>query len=279
MTPTTAPTRLPRLGRAVVGAVVVVGAVAAVGAYAGAQAGESNDGAGPTPWAGAQSPTENVFVPITPCRIVNTQNPAGPIAAGATRTYRMHGNTSAQGGAASCGIPTNARALEVTVHAVSPAGTGYLRVFPAAGAEPNATFLSYTQGENESNTGTTAVTPGGGDNFRVRAYQAATHVIVDVAGYYVSELFAVVDSAGNLVRGNGVTGVVIAGTGARRVRFDRNVSGCAFSGGLHDAAAGYGSLGSIQMAGDSTNPNGIYLETRGTSGALADLEFHIIVDC
>lgn len=257
-----------------VGAVVVV-ALLSVGAYAGAQSGDGGgDGRPPIPEgeprAGSASPTENGFVPIAPCRIVNTQTPAGPIGAGATRSYRMHGNTSSQGGAASCGIPASATALEVTAHAVSAAGTGYLRVFPATGAEPNATFMNYGRSLNQSNTGTIAVTPGTGNNFRVKAYLAQTHVIVDVAGYYVPDLFASVQLHGPVVVGNGVNGTSKTGTGVYTVTFNRNVEGCGFA---------VGPWTSGEAAATAVSGSTVTVRTYNSAGTGADRGFDLTVHC
>lgn len=268
-------------GRVAVTLVVAV-ALLGVGAYAGAQSGDPNTPApgAEAPRAGAASPTENVFVPITPCRIVNSQ--IGPrIGVGETRAYRMHGNTSSQGGAASCGIPSTATALEVTVHAVLATGNGYLRVFPATGAEPNATFINYGSGLNQSNTGTITVTPGGGNSFRVKAYQRSTHVIVDVAGYYVSDLFAIVNSNGTLARGNGVVstaGNITGFAGAYEVVFNRNITGCSFGANLGDGGVNT-FPGEVSVTNRNGIANGVFVRTFNSSGVATNQSFHLTVDC
>jgi hypothetical protein len=265
---------------------VVVGGVMALsaGTLVGAQAAETaNNGGGPvtppTDKAGSASPTESSFVPITPCRIVNTQNPAGKLAAGETRSYRMSGNTSDQGGAAACGIPSVATALEVTITAVSADGNGYLRSWPAGQPEPNATFLNYTKAFNAGNTGTIRVQGGLGTNLAVKAYQKATHVIIDVQGYYVPGLMAVVSSNGNLVRGNGAPSVTRMATGAYNVVFNRNVTGCAYAGGLHDPSDGTGNEGDLTAASLSSDPRGVFVQTFNEAGNAADIEFHLTVTC
>jgi hypothetical protein len=267
----------------VVGAVVAGVLALSTGTLVGAQAGETDNAGGPvappTDKAGAASPTESSFVPITPCRIVNTQNPAGKFAVGETRSYRMSGNTSDQGGAAACGIPSVATALEMTITAVGAEGNGYLRVWPAGQPEPNATFLNYTKVFNAENAGTVRVQGGLGSNISVKAYQQKTHVIIDVLGYYVPGLMAVVSDAGNLVRGNGAPQVERTGTGIYNVIFNRDVSGCAFSGGLHAPNAGTGTEGDFVAAGLTTDPRGVFVQTFNEAGTLANLEFHLVVTC
>lgn len=267
----------------VVGAVMAAALVLSAGAFAGAQAGEGSNAGGPaaapTPRAGSASPTESSFVPITPCRIVNTQNPAGKLDVGEVRSYRMSGNTQDQGGAVACGIPSVATALELTITAVAAEGNGYLRVYPAGQPEPNATFLNYTNVFNAENAGTVRVQGGLGSNLSVKAYQRRTHVVIDVLGYYVPGLLAVVSPQGNLVRGNGAPQVTRDGTGEYRVNFHRNVSGCAFTGGLHDAGGNYGTEGDIVMATNANSTNGVYVQTFNEAGTQADSEFHIVVTC
>jgi hypothetical protein len=265
-------------------AAMVVGGVLALsgGTLVAAQAGGSNASGpvtAPTDRAGSASPTQSTFVPITPCRIVNTQNPAGKLAVGETRSYRMSGNTSSQGGAAACGIPSVATALEVSITAVGAEGNGYLRVFPAGQAEPNATFLNYTSVFNAENTGTVRVQGGLGNNLSVKAYQRRTHVVIDVQGYYVPELMAVVASNGNLIRGNGAPSVTREATGVYRVNFNRDVTGCAFTGGLNDTGTGFGSAGDIAMATNGNSPNGVYVQTFNVAGTAADADFHLVVTC
>ena len=270
--------------RRIVAGIATAAVLVAIGAAANAQSGGGNDGGdAPAPRVGgaeALSPAETGFVPITPCRIVNTQNSAGRIGVGETRSYRMHGNTAAQGGAAACGISPEATALEMTVTAALPVGTGYLRVFPQAGVEPNATFLNFS-GPNISNTGTVRVTPGAGSNFRVKAYGSAVHVIVDVAGYYVDPMVAVVSASGSLVRGTTGTSALKQSTGSYRVTFTRNVQGCTLTAALGSTAGGFPPTAGTAMAGfsDTAIQTDVYIETRNGAGASTDLPFHLTVTC
>lgn len=254
---------------------------AGVGAIA--QSGDANSGgaAAPDDRAGASSPTESVFVPITPCRIVNTATSgAGKLGPNVTRAYESQGNTSSQGGAAACGIPSTASALEINMTAPLANSDGYLRVAPAGVAIPNATFMNYVAGFNASNAGTIAVTKGTGNNFQVKSFNSSTHVVIDVLGYYVDDLFAVVEGNGTLVRGNGVTSVVKAGTGDYRVVFDRNLRGCGYTGNVGQTGdLGSQADGSVTVAGDNANVNGVYVSTHNQAGTGTDRPFHLTVDC
>lgn len=271
-----------RLTKVVIGAAVVV-ALVTVGAYAGAQAGDVNAPApgGPVPWSGAASPTENSFVPVTPCRLVNTQNSAGKFGAGETRNYRTQGNTSPQGGAADCGVPSTATAIEVAITAVSSEGNGYVRVHPAGSPLPNATFLSFTGSFNVGNAGTVAIRPTTGTNLAVKVYQQPTHLVIDVLGYYVPELFAIVTATGGYVRGNGVTstGKIPAVNGAYEVLFNRNVTGCTFVATPGNGGGGDPVHGTIGTAARGGVPHGVFVDIKNAAGERINAGFHLVVDC
>jgi hypothetical protein len=92
-------------------------------------------------------------------------------------------------------------------------------------------------------------------------------------------LFAVVDMFGRLVRGNAVSAQRVA-TGSYEVLFSRDVSECAFlvSRGAADKEAA--SVGFIESARRSGNPNGVFIYGRNTTndGDL-DIQFHLNVVC
>jgi hypothetical protein len=178
MTPTPhAPRRLPLLALAL--SVVIA-------LWAGVAGAQTPEGGAPPVAHGGVGPEESVFVPVYPCRLVNTQNSAGPLAANEERTYRMHGNTSAQGGAADCGIPQEATALELSITSVSAAGDGYLRTGSVQQSLPTATFLNYSELMNVTNTGAVKVSSNETSSFRIKVFVASTHVVVDVYGYYIA---------------------------------------------------------------------------------------------
>ena len=135
------------------------------------------------------------YVPVTPCRMSDTRSasPAGPFAANETRVLRVAGSgtenfTSAgvapQGGVAGgCGVPINATAVEITITAASPEGTGFLRAGPNTVGDPTGTVLNFTSAQGISNTASVAFV--GDGLMKVKVFGARTQVLVDVQGYYV----------------------------------------------------------------------------------------------
>jgi len=131
------------------------------------------------------------FVPLSaPCRIADTRATGGQIASGSSRTFLVDGSTGdfvGQGGTdGGCGVPDGTTAVEFSVTAVDPTGTGFLRVTPNSSSVPNAAFVNYTPNANTTNTGTVRLEPLQTKPLRVANQGTPVHVIVDVQGYYTS---------------------------------------------------------------------------------------------
>ena len=266
-----------------------VGMVAVFTAGAGAAA-ISQDGSANQPVAdgrsnrvGVDSPVESRYVPIVPCRLFSSVT-AGPgkFAPGTTRSINKGGDLASQGGkAGGCGIPNGATALEVNITAPLAEGNGYIRVWPDESVEQGSTFMNFTNVFNVSNAGTVDVDKGATDVMDLKVYNSRTHVIIDVLGYYVDDLLAVVNGDGVLARGTVGTSSVDAGSaGAYVVTFDRNVRGCSYSAtvGL-TGASGTTADGAATVVGAAGSVNAVFVTTFNTAGAQVDRPFHLSVDC
>jgi Chitobiase/beta-hexosaminidase C-terminal domain/Bacterial Ig-like domain (group 3) len=119
------------------------------------------------------------FVPVTPCRIVDTRNPTGAfggpeLAENATRTFDVPQST--------CKIPASAVAYSLNVTVVPVATLGYLTIWPAGQPQPVVSTLNSTDGRVKANaTITPAGTSGGVSVFA----SDATQFILDIDGYFV----------------------------------------------------------------------------------------------
>jgi hypothetical protein len=128
-----------------------------------------------------------VYTPVAPCRIVDTRAGGGALAGGAVRLFEVDsGDLSAQGGSSTgCGIPLGvAQAVEMTIVAVLPAGSGYLTAW-ALGPQPTSSVLNYSAKDVIANTAIIPVVPGGGPDFALFSL-ATTDVVVDVLGYFAA---------------------------------------------------------------------------------------------
>ncbi len=89
-------------------------------------------------------------------------------------------------------------------------------------------------------------------------------------------LFAVVDSAGSLVSGSGVSRVDHLATGQYEVTFTRNVERCAY---IATTANAYSQALQAYTAGGHLSGQGVYVETKNQGGGLTNGPFHLVVSC
>jgi uncharacterized repeat protein (TIGR01451 family) len=137
--------------------------------------------------AGADDPTTFVvvspdmgFFTLTPCRLLDTRDPAGTyggpaLAAGASRTFPLFGR---------CGIPPTARAVSVNLTATGSTTAGHLRLYPAGASLPTVSAVNYVAGLTRANN---AVVPLNGlGELAVYCNQTSgtTHFVLDVNGYF-----------------------------------------------------------------------------------------------
>ncbi|HEV8693198.1 MAG TPA: hypothetical protein VGQ93_03280 [Lysobacter sp.] len=135
-----------------------------------------------------------LYTLVTPCRLADTRTIARRIEANETRVFNATGYLSAQGGSTAagadgCHIPTEAAAITVNIIAVSPAQTGYITVFPTGAARPLASSLNYRQGDVVGNEIIARLSSDGWETFSVYS-NAATHVVIDVVGYFINPMLA-----------------------------------------------------------------------------------------
>jgi len=130
-----------------------------------------------------------------PCRAVDTRQAAGQrFADGTVRSFRIDGpgSLAGQGGSAQgCGIPTGVPAVELSITAVDPVGTGFLRAAPNDGSPFRATVLNFVDGAGATNTGTAALAGFGPAETRtslaIRNQGGPTDLVIDILGYYPTE--------------------------------------------------------------------------------------------
>jgi hypothetical protein len=117
------------------------------------------------------------FVSITPCRVVDTRNPNGPfggpqLAAGVARSFVIPSGA--------CAIPAAAIGFSFNVTVFAPATNGFMAVYPT-GPFPGTSTLNYNAGETIPNA---AIVPAGPSGSIDVLSSAASHVILDINGYF-----------------------------------------------------------------------------------------------
>ncbi|KAF1707604.1 hypothetical protein [Pseudoxanthomonas sacheonensis] len=133
-----------------------------------------------------------VFVPIPPCRILDTRLAVGAIAAGTTRGVDVSAvsDYSFQGGDASncsgMGAAGSFAAVAVNFTSVTPAQTGYFTAFPFLGTQPLAATQVYTAGGILSNFAIVRLDQGASANEMNIYSERQLHLVADVVGYYIN---------------------------------------------------------------------------------------------
>lgn len=118
------------------------------------------------------------FVPITPCRLVDTRNQDGAfggpsLTAGQVRVFNVPSGA--------CGIPQTATAYSMNVTAVPDEEIGFLTIWPDGETQPNVSTLNSWDGRVKANA---AIVPAGNAG-AVDVYSSGdTDVILDVNGYF-----------------------------------------------------------------------------------------------
>jgi len=120
------------------------------------------------------------FYSLTPCRVVDTRNPAGArggpaLAAGTARSFAMAG---------ACGIPASAWAVSMNVTVTQPTAAGNVRLFPGGTPMPASSTLNYAAGLTRANNAVIALGDAGDLTAFASQASGSTHLVLDVNGYF-----------------------------------------------------------------------------------------------
>lgn len=121
--------------------------------------------------------TDDRYVALPPARLVDTRSglgaPRAIVPAGRTLSIQVTGRS---------GVPVSGvGSVVVNLTAVTPDGAGWLTAWPAGSARPTASTLNFPAGATVANQAILKVGAGG----RIEVSPSvASHVLVDVAGYY-----------------------------------------------------------------------------------------------
>ena len=157
-----------------------------------------------TPAVEAQTQPETLFRTVVPCRVVDTRARGGVLASGAARSFYVGGTSgfAPQGGkTGGCGIPSAATAVAAVVTAVTPVNGGFLKAWPAGTPEPNSSILNYPARTTTGTGVTLAVTQFFGQGVSIRNFGGPTQLIIDVQGYYIPQIQALISSDGSTSAG------------------------------------------------------------------------------
>ncbi len=121
------------------------------------------------------------FVPLTPCRVVDTRNPNGTFGGPAITGQTSRQFPLAQSGNP-CNIPASAMAYSLNVTVVPSGRLGYLTIWPTGQGQPSVSLMNSLDGRIKANA---AIIPAGTPNGSVTVYvTATTNVVLDIDGYF-----------------------------------------------------------------------------------------------
>jgi hypothetical protein len=112
------------------------------------------------------------FVPITPCRTVDTRSAGGIMARDSFRNFTF----------SNCGVPANASAVATNITLVPSGLFGFLSVWPAGLPQPVVSTMNSLDGRIKANAAIVGLGVGGAASIYVTD---PAHVILDVNGYFV----------------------------------------------------------------------------------------------
>jgi uncharacterized repeat protein (TIGR01451 family) len=117
------------------------------------------------------------FYSVAPCRLVDTRLPDGPLggpalAPGQERTFGLAGQ---------CNLPATAGSVALNVTVTSTGGDGFATLWPDDEPRPLASTINFSAGQTRANNAVVQV----GSNGAIRVVAAAaTHILIDVTGYF-----------------------------------------------------------------------------------------------
>jgi hypothetical protein len=127
----------------------------------------------------SQAPTGLTFVPVTPCRVADTRNPAGAFGGPALAAQSTRGFTIPS---SACNIPATAQAYSVNATVVPHGPLGFLTVFPCGQPLPLASTLNAIDGRVKA---AAAIVPAGTNGDLCFFTTSDTELVLDINGYFV----------------------------------------------------------------------------------------------
>jgi ATP dependent DNA ligase C terminal region len=127
--------------------------------------------------AAAQPLSGPEFIPLTPCRALDTRVTGTPVPANVPTTIQISGVTS---GGTNCGVPSTAVAAALNFTITQPQGPGWMAAW-AGGPLPLASVVNFVAGETVANA--VDIGLGAGGTVLVQPV-VTTHLVVDIYGYF-----------------------------------------------------------------------------------------------
>ena len=119
------------------------------------------------------------YYSITPCRVVDTRNPAGtnggPSLSTTPRSFQIRGN---------CGVPSTAKAVSLNVTIANASSSSWLTIWPSGSAQPFVSTINFDQNSAALANGAIVGLSSNTTDLSVANAVGGVHVILDVTGYF-----------------------------------------------------------------------------------------------
>jgi uncharacterized repeat protein (TIGR03803 family) len=135
--------------------------------------------------SGATSPSPLQFVPVPPCRLVDTRTQSGgggPIPGGSFETFILP-NLAESGKFCPAFSLASAAAYSLNVSVVPPGPLGYLTIWPAGRTRPLVSTMNSVDGRVKANA---AIVPAGASAAVNVFVSNTTDVVLDIDGYFTT---------------------------------------------------------------------------------------------
>ena len=126
-------------------------------------------------------PTPAQFVPITPCRLLDTRQSGGPISGGTAETFNLPQLAQTNG----CADLSSATgfSLNVTLVPLNQAPVYYVTIWPAGANQPLVSIMNSLDGRIKANA---AIVPAGTDGGVSVFVTDTSDIVLDIAGYFTT---------------------------------------------------------------------------------------------
>jgi hypothetical protein len=225
-----------------------------------------------------QTTSELVYIPIAPCRFIDTRNVGGPISG--TRAYDFDLTGSSYGGSGACNpsgaVGGNAKligAIAMNVTIVSPPlAPGFLGARPAGDTNTTSLVNWYEGGATvqAANAAVITTNQGAGTN-EIEFFGGPTQVIVDVFGVFAAPTATALDCATQVQHGPGNNDVLnntfqVIGAPACPAGYTRTAVNChedSFGSGvyLQEASAAFSDCRFFNVSGISRSSSQMAAES------------------
>jgi hypothetical protein len=125
------------------------------------------------------------FFAISPCRLVDTRNAAGPNA-GPVIQRMTERDFQVQG---KCGVPVGAKAAALNLTVLSATGTGWVAAWPSGTTQPTVSNVNFLNGENGLSNGAIVPLSSSTNDLATFTFLGAANgtinLVIDVNGYFM----------------------------------------------------------------------------------------------